>query len=136
MLGEREAKKWKGLALADKRVPKSLSVASSVRYIRMQQVSAVSRQDIENLLSRIRQSKAIPKLTYHFEQHGAQFGARDEQEYLQRMREHLSREDLRVFTYLRGRRQVPFWELRRYQSEWLEAVRTSRGWEFKESWEL
>ena len=71
----------------------------------------MSSQDIDSLLIRIRQSRTMPKLSYHFGQHGAEFGVRDEREYLQRMREHLSREDLRIFTYLRGRRQVPFWEL-------------------------
>lgn len=127
----------------------------------------MSNQDIDSLLTRVRQSRTMPKLSYHFEQHGAEYGARDEQEYLQRMWEHLSRENLRIFTYLRGRRRVPFWELvdleggatvlynepqqsiwsfyrmalpeyrlRRYQLEWLEAVRTSRGWEFRESWDI
>lgn len=167
ILGEREARKWRGLSLADNRAPKPLSAAASDRYLRMRQVSAMSSQDIDSLLTQIRQSRTIPKLSYHFEQHGAEFGARDEQEYLQRMQEHLSREGLRIFTYLRGRQQMPFWELidlengatvlynesrrsvwsfyrmalpeyrlRRYQQEWLEAVRTPRGWEFKESWDL
>ena len=101
----------KGLALAEKRVPRSLSAAASVRYIRMQQVSAMSDKDVANLLSRSRQSKTIPKLDYHFRKHGAGFGARDEQEYLRRLQEYLSGKDLRIFTCLRGRRQVPFWEM-------------------------
>ena len=127
----------------------------------------MTSEQIADILRLIRKAETIPRLRYHFEQHGAQFGAQDEQEYLQRMRQHLSREDLRVFTYLRGRRQVPFWELvdlesgatvlynesqhsiwsfyrmalpeyrlRRYQLEWLEVVRTSSGWESRESWEL
>ena len=167
ILGEREAKKWKGLVLADKQAPKSVNAVASSCHLRMQQVSAMSGEEIDKLLARIRQSRTIPKLSYHFEQHGPEFGARDEQEYLRKMQEHLSRGDLRIFTYLRGRRQVPFWELidletgatvlynesqqrvwsfyrmalpeyrlRRYQLEWLEAVRTARGWEFKESWDL
>jgi len=33
------------------------------------------------------------------------------------------------------RMALPEHRLRRYQLEWLEVVRTARGWEFKESWD-
>ncbi len=111
ILGKREAKRWKGLALADKQVPRSLGAATSNRDTRIWQVAGMSSGDVEKLLARIRQSEAVPRLRYHFEQHGAELGAGDEQEYLQRMRQHLSREDLRIFTYVRGKKHVPFWEL-------------------------
>lgn len=71
----------------------------------------LSSEAIAEMVQAIRSAKRLPRLGYHFAQHGAEMGAAREEDYEQAFREHLSQPRLRVFTYLRPRGRAPFWEL-------------------------
>jgi hypothetical protein len=78
---------------------------------RLAQLQRMSDGDIAGIIRRIRQAERIPQLDYHFKRHGREFGAATSAEYLQALRDHLSRNDLRIFTYIRASDGSRFWEL-------------------------
>lgn len=85
--------------------------AASLKATRASQLRAMEPVAIDAILSSIRQAETIPKVDYHFAQHGPEFSARVSAEYLERLREHVQRHDSRVFTFLRQPDRVPFWAL-------------------------
>ena len=84
---------------------------AALRQERLAQLRQFTDRDVERVRASIRQATAVPNLCYHLRKHGAAMAVHTEDEYLRALREHLRREDLRVFTYLRPRGHVPFWEL-------------------------
>lgn len=80
---------------------------------RVRQLQQLSPEAIAHVLDTIRRSETIPSLEYHFRQHGRELGVTTPDEYLRAFQRHLERDDPRVFTYVRERRQRQevLWEL-------------------------
>ena len=87
------------------------TAAKALRSARLTQLQHLTPEDIRTVLEAIRQASVIPRLAYHVSKHGGQLGANSEVGYLEAFRQHLWRTDLRIFTYLRYKDRVPFWEL-------------------------
>lgn len=80
---------------------------------RAAQLSRLSDADIDGMLARMRAKTTLPKLDYHFREHGPDFGASDERQYVSAMTATLARTDLRVFSGLTktSKGVVPRWTL-------------------------
>lgn len=91
--------------------PRSVGAMVSPQADRATQARAMPPEEIHAILDTIRRTRALPQLDYHFERHGREFRVSTSEEYLQALRQHLLRDDLRVFTYIRTRGQVPIWAL-------------------------
>jgi hypothetical protein len=85
--------------------------AAPLQAARLAQVTRMDPRDIDQLVQRIRRADSMPKLGYHATRHAEDVGAGSAQEYLEALRAHLARADLRVFTYLRTKDRTPIWEL-------------------------
>lgn len=97
--------------MAEETTPGSPRLTSSLRAERLAQLRRAHREDIGRIANEILRAETIPRLYYHFRQHGQEFGATTPEAYLAAFQKHRGRRDMRMFTYLRGRGRVPFWEL-------------------------
>ena len=53
------------------------------------------------LIEQMRINASLPRLQMHFRQHGHEFGATSAEEYERRFQEHVMRNDLQRFTFIR-----------------------------------
>lgn len=72
----------------------------SLQVLRIQQLNQETGERISRIVGEARRATDIPQLEYHLRKHGAEFGATTAEEYVQAFREHLRRDDLRIFTFL------------------------------------
>lgn len=86
-------------------------LSASLKSDRLGQLQKLSNDQIKALLGAFRSASTVPKLEYHFEKHGEMLGAQSVAEYEEAFRNHIRREGLRTFTYLRPADRTPFWEL-------------------------
>jgi hypothetical protein len=84
---------------------------ASLKSDRMGQLQQLSSDRIEGILAAFRSASTVPKPEYHFGKHGDMLGVQSLAEYEQAFRDHVQKEGLRVFTYLRPADRTPFWEL-------------------------
>lgn len=84
---------------------------AAIGALRLAQLRRLSDNEVMATVAAIRQATTLARPDYHLAIHGREFGATTLEAYLLALREHLRRRDLRVFTYLRPPKLVPFWEL-------------------------
>lgn len=82
-----------------------------LQALRLSQLQGRSSDQIDAIVLIIRQTTTLSRMEYHFEAHAYEFGVTTLQEYLVMFHVHLQSDNLRVFSYLRPRGQLPFWAL-------------------------
>lgn len=97
--------------MAESSRPRSLGTAASLQTERLRQLRAMASVEIKRIVEEMRQATAVPRLRYHVRKHRDLLGVDGEAGYLHALREHLAHDHLRLFTYLRAKDRVPFWEL-------------------------
>ncbi|MCL5958774.1 MAG: hypothetical protein M1358_05555 [Chloroflexi bacterium] len=68
---------------------------------RQRLIKELRKADLRAIVSEIRSVRDLPKLNYHFESHGEDLGVATKEDYVVRLREHLSRTDLEFYAHLR-----------------------------------
>ena len=81
------------------------------RQERAAQLRQLTAADLAAAVRALGGVQRLPRIRYHFAQHGRDLGATSIEEYDGAFRLHLAQADLRIFSYLRARDRVPFWEL-------------------------
>lgn len=96
-------------------IPQSLGAAvtlnAQLQAMRLNQIAALPPGGLEQQIARMAIPQALPKLDYHFQRHGHEFGATLPQDYVQMFDEHIRRSDLMYFTGLRQSDQAMMWYL-------------------------
>ena len=58
----------------------------------------MTKDELRQLISEIRQSNAIPKMDYHFKKHSEDFSVYTKEEYQRVLDSHVLKQDMRFFT--------------------------------------
>lgn len=79
------------------------------RRKRLEELRRLSSDELGARIERIRADKDLPAKDYHFETHGEEIGAGTLRGYLDAFERHLSRRDLRFFSFIRNVDRARMW---------------------------
>lgn len=68
---------------------------------RLDELRVLSEEELSARIQRMRQTRNLPRLSYHFGQHGEAVGAGTPTEFNEMFGRHVGRGDLRYFTFIR-----------------------------------
>ncbi len=115
IVGQEEAKKWAQVArhglAAHQALGADLNTLLRLRETRLAELRETSSAEIESVLHGMQAARRLPKLDYHFEQHGAELGAATPDELNTLFLAHIRRQDLRFATAMRGKDGARMWFL-------------------------
>ena len=96
-------------------IPQSLGAAVTVnaqlQAERLNQIAELPPEWLGQQIDRMAVRQALPKLDYHYDEHGRDLGATSREVYAQMFEEHIQRTDLMYFTGIRQRDHVVMWYL-------------------------
>ncbi|MBI4496761.1 MAG: VanZ family protein [Chloroflexi bacterium] len=106
---QRQARRWQERGIG-RSVVRAVGAMASPQAERLAQLQTMRTEEIDAIVAAVRRAETVPALQRHFEKQGQLLGARMPEEYVRLFREHVRRQDLRVFTYIRPSGKVPMWE--------------------------
>jgi len=88
-----------------------MSGDSELRARRLEQLRAMSSEELDECIRRMRLEQDLPELLYHFRTHRAEFDADTPEAYHALFKEHIRRDGLIFLTYIRPRGSATMWHL-------------------------
>jgi len=84
---------------------------AEMQAARLAQLRGVSPPALDAFIGSLAKATALPQVQYHFERHGADFGAATTEDYRRLFLDHIRRADLRYFTCVHPRFGSRMWYL-------------------------